>query len=297
MKAAYHRLLLIFADGVGLAAASEGNPFAVAPSPALRGLLGGPLTLESRTSRERLLLTGLDACLGVDGLPQSATGQTALFSGVNAPRLLGRHVTGFVGPRLEAVLESGNLFLEASRRGHSVTFANAYRPPGRRRTASVTTRSLEIAGLPRRSLEELVAGRAVAWDIVRDRFGAALDGALPTVTPRQAGRHLGAIASRHELTVYETFLTDLAGHRRDGLEPAEAVRRLDGLIGGVLAGAGPELTVLLTSDHGNLEDAATRSHTRNPVPLLAVGPAASRFRGATSILDVTPRILASFVPS
>ena len=39
-------LLFVFLDGVGLAPASPDNPLASAPTPALRGLLGGPLTIE-----------------------------------------------------------------------------------------------------------------------------------------------------------------------------------------------------------------------------------------------------------
>jgi hypothetical protein len=295
MSEAYHRILLLFVDGVGLAPASADNPLATVPAPTLRSLLGGPLTLESVSRREGLVLTPIDANLGVEGRPQSATGQTALFTGVNAPRLLGRHVTGFVGSRLKAILRGGNLFHSARRRGLSVTFANAYRPPrpeDRRRPVSVTTYSLEVAGLPRRGLPELRAGYAVTWDIVRDRFAEGVDGGVDLVEPEEAGGHLAALTSRHRLTVFETFLTDLAGHARFGMEPGEAVRRVDGLLGGLLAAAPEDLTVVLTSDHGNLEDGTQRVHTRNPVPLLAVGPAAHHFVEARTLLDVTPRILA-----
>jgi bisphosphoglycerate-independent phosphoglycerate mutase (AlkP superfamily) len=47
----------------------------------------------------------------------------------------------------------------------------------------------------------------------------------------------------------------------------------------------------VSSDHGNLEDATTKAHTTNPVPLLAVGPAAGHFQEATAITDVAPAIL------
>ena len=70
-----------------------------------------------------------------------------------------------------------------------------------------------------------------------------------------------------------------------------AVRRIDGLIAGYLDGAPAGATLILTSDHGNIEDSTSRSHTRNPVPLLAVGPLAAEFSNLSSILDVTPRIL------
>ena len=51
--------------------------------------------------------------------------------------------------------------------------------------------------------------------------------------------------------------------------------------------------VLLCSDHGNLEDASTRRHTTNPVPLLAWGAGAAEFVAPLARLDeVTPAILA-----
>ncbi|MDO9170716.1 MAG: hypothetical protein Q7W29_02680, partial [bacterium] len=61
-------------------------------------------------------------------------------------------------------------------------------------------------------------------------------------------------------------------------------------------GAAPETLVLLTSDHGNLEDLSTRSHTRNPVPLLAWGPGAATLLARCTRLDeVTPALLSLLV--
>ncbi|MDX1740430.1 MAG: peptidase, partial [Rhodothermales bacterium] len=56
---------------------------------------------------------------------------------------------------------------------------------------------------------------------------------------------------------------------------------------------GSNTTLLLTSDHGNLEDLSVKTHTRNPVPFVALGPAAHDFAEVRSILDVTPAILRS----
>ena len=51
--------------------------------------------------------------------------------------------------------------------------------------------------------------------------------------------------------------------------------------------------MLLCSDHGNIEDATVTTHTRNPVPLVAWGPAAREFvRGLTRLDQVTPAIVA-----
>lgn len=301
MGAEYHRVLLLFVDGLGLAPAGPRNALSEANTPVLASLLGGPLVLESTVRRSDLVLAPIDACLGVEGLPQSATGQTALFTGVNGARELGRHVTGFPGPRLRAMVSEHGIFGRAVAAGLAVTFANAYSREyleayerGARRP-SVTTCALAASGLPFRTFEDLERGRAVSWDITRERFAGAggfgPGGARVVIEPEVAGRHLAALTGEHRLTVFETFLTDLAGHGRFGLSAAEALRRIDGLIAGYLEQAPSGATLILTSDHGNIEDSVSRSHTRNPVPLLAVGPLAPRLADLESILDVTPCIL------
>lgn len=291
------RLLLLFVDGVGLAPAGPSNPFSRLATPGIERAAGGPLVAECAGRGEGRVLRPLDAALGVPGLPQSATGQTALFTGVNAPRLLGRHLTAFPGPRLRAVIREHSLFLRARQGGLAATFANAYTPGyleavdrGERR-ASVTTWAVRAAGLPLRGLAELEAGRAVTWDVRRDLFGRRGEPALAAIEAAEAGRHLAALAGGHDLTVYETFITDLAGHRRLGVTAEEAVARLDGLLAGLLEHLDPGVTLVLTSDHGNLEEEGHKLHTENPVPLLARGPRAAAFADLESLTEVTPRIL------
>ena len=122
------------------------------------------------------------------------------------------------------------------------------------------------------------------------------------VSPAQRG-HLHAaviswgldngLAAEFDLLLFESFLPDLAGHRR--IEPAWVLGILDDFLGGVLAHRSPGTTLVLCSDHGNLEDTTTKTHTTNPVPLLAIGPGAARFRQATAITDVAPAILGLLV--
>ena len=296
-----HRLILVFVDGVGLAPEGPDNVLGRAPTPTLRRLLGGPLTAERAAAAgtgETVDLVALDANLDVDGLPQSATGQTALFTGVNAAAEIGRHVSAFPGQRLRRLIRRHGLLARLGAAGHRATFANAYSRSYLRDLAaggarrSVTTCLVESADLEFRDEADLVAGRAVSWDITRELFAERTGAAVGSVTAGEAGGHLAVVAGRHRFTLFETFLTDLAGHRRIALTPAEAIARVDGLLGGLLAAAPPDLTLLVTSDHGNIEDGAGRLHTRNPVPLLAAGPAASSFAGLRSILDVTPAVLA-----
>ncbi len=287
----------MFVDGVGLAPAGADNVLATAPTPTLRRLLGGPLVAErAGTAAAGSRLASLDATLGVDGLPQSATGQTTLFTGVNAAADVGRHVSAFPGPRLRRLIRRHGLLGRLHAAGLPTTFANAYstsylrdleRGEARR---SVTTCLVQLGGLEFRSEADLAAGRAVTWDITRELFAQRTGAAAGDVTPAEAGRHLAAVAGRHRLTLFETFLTDLAGHGRLGITPAEAMARVDGLLGGLTTAAPDDLTVLLTSDHGNIEDSSSRLHTRNPVPLLATGPMASRFADLGSLVEVAPAV-------
>lgn len=294
------RVLLLFWDGVGLAPSGPSNPLSSAETPVLRRLLGGPLTTEQvGIPGESVLLEALDATLGVPGLPQSATGQTALFTGQNAAAALGHHVAAFPGPRLRAIIDEHSLFRRLAEAGLRATFANPFTPAywnalerGERRP-SVTTCAVRAAHLPFRDPGDLAAGRAVSWDVTREHFREMLGtegAAIETVAPPVAGGHLAAIAAEHAFTLHESFLCDLAGHRRMGIDAAAALGVLDGLLDGVLAERPADLTVLVTSDHGNVEEAAHRSHTRNPVPLLAVGPAARELRGLRSITDVAPSV-------
>ena len=288
---------MLFVDGVGLSPASEDNPFSTTSTPALEALLGGPLTLEACRSESGVVLVPLDAQLGLPGLPQSSTGQASLFTGVNAAQVLGRHQTGLPGPQMRAVIVEHGLFGRAREAGLEVTFANAYSQAyldalkrGDRKPSATTT-AMQGAGVELRDIDDLQREEAVTWDFCGDHAARRVEARIPQREAQEAGRILAQISSGQDLTLFETFLTDLAGHLKRGIEPADAVRRLDQAIGGLEEYRAADVTWILTSDHGNLEDVSVGTHTTNPVPLLAVGPAAGAFSELRSILDVAPAIL------
>lgn len=287
-------VLFLFVDGVGLAPKGPENPFSVPTLPGLAALVGGLWARDVSGGIADLL--ALDATLGVDGLPQSATGQTTLFTGVNAAAHMGHHVPALPGARLKRLLAERSVFRRLAAAGARVTFANVFtegyleRIESGEARPSATTLAVRAAGAPFRLPEAYAAGRAVAWDVTGERFRDRAGVDLPSVEPREAGRRLAEIAMEHDCTLYETFLTDLAGHRRWGVEIEEAVAALDGLLEGVAETADADVTVVLTSDHGNVEESDHRRHTRNPVPLLVWGPGRGAFAGATSIADVAGRL-------
>jgi len=268
------------------------------PTPALHRLLGGPLVLQDALDQGDVLLRPADATLGVPGLPQSATGQTALLTGANAPALAGRHITAYPTAPLRTLLAGSSLFARLMGSGARVALANVYSPEyfaavaARRLKVAAVTFAAQAAGVRLRTLEDLRAGQAVFHDLTNRRLRQwGYD--LPEITPGEAGRRLAAIAAANDLTFFEFFLTDLAAHGRIPLSADEAVAMVDDLITGILERRDAALTLLITSDHGNIEDDRTRLHTTNPVPVLVIGPARSAFSAVRAITDVAPAVTAA----
>jgi 2,3-bisphosphoglycerate-independent phosphoglycerate mutase len=292
------KILFVFLDGVGLAPSGPDNPLSQVPMPHLQALLGGPLVLDGvgqDGNRPNVTLRALDACLGVPGVPQSATGQTALFTGLNAPRLAGDHVTAYPTALLREIIAEHSVLKRASDAGARVVFANAHSErfwemirEGKRRLGASTLTAL-AAGASIPTLDDLRQGRAVLWDITHEIASSYLSYELPLVSAGEAGARLARMVSEYDLVLYESFLPDLAGHRR--IEPEWVLTRLDEFLGAVVTHLSSQATLVVSSDHGNLEDAATKMHTTNPVPLLVVGPGAQHFRQARAITDVAPAIL------
>ncbi len=288
--------LFIFLDGVGLGPNRPGNPFAEARYPAFERLCGGPLTIGREIDEPRRLFRAIDASLGVEGLPQSATGQTALFTGVNAARLEGMHISAFPTQALRDTINENSLLKKAREAGFRVTFANAYSPyywqrPRRRNRHSATTLTHMAAGLRFRDFDDLARGEAVYWDITHELARASYAPELPFTPAEVAGRRLAQLAMQYDLTLWETFLPDLCGHRRIAWSPAQTLQRIDAMLQGLIEAWPDDATLLITSDHGNLEDPSTKGHTYNPVPLVVWGPAASYFRGVTDLTGIAPAIL------
>jgi 2,3-bisphosphoglycerate-independent phosphoglycerate mutase len=292
------RIVFIFLDGFGLAPPGPYNPFAAGAMPFLESVLGSPLVAGQDVSLDTVMCRGIDACLGVEGTPQSATGQTALFTGVNAARTLGRHYPAFPNRPLIDIIKRENIYRQAMAAGRRCLFANAYSSiyfelvQEKRRRHSVTTHCLLAAGLPILTLEDMKAGRAVFWDITRTILASyPIEEKFPIITGQAAGAHLAALSRDHELVVFECFLPDLLGHKKNMAGARDFLTLLDGFLHSIVDHAPEDATVVLSSDHGNMEDLSMGPHTLNPVPLLVLGPAAPAFAKVKSIVDVTPSIL------
>jgi hypothetical protein len=196
---------------------------------------------------------------------------------------------------LREIIDQYSLLRQAAEMGASVLFANAHSERfwqmirERKRRLGASTLTALAAGVPIPTLADLREGRAVLWDITHEIATQYLDYDLPLVTAEEAGARLARLAGSYDLVMFESFLPDLVGHRR--LAPEWVLPRLDDFLGSVAEHRSSDTTLVVCSDHGNLEDSSTKGHTTNPVPLLVVGPGAAHFCGARSITDVTPAIL------
>lgn len=242
----------------------------------------------------------IDACLGVEGVPQSATGQGTMFTGVNCAKAMGRHCEGFPGPALRKIVETDNLFLQLKKRGRKVRFADAYLIDtvdelAARRFKSVTTVMALTVPESVSTADDLATGRAVMQDLTRETIQDRYPN-IPVIQPQRAAEHLFSIALENDFTLFEFFQSDVAGHSMDYARACAVLRVYDRFLAALVRFAeAAGITLVLTSDHGNMESMTERGHTRNPVPFVAYGPGEAAIRERVdSLVDVTPSILAAF---
>ena len=286
------RVLLFFIDGLGIGTRGTQNP--------LDGLEDAAPLANFQDEKAEIPFDGVlietDARLGVEGRPQSASGQTTILTGINAPATVGYHKQGFPNRALIDVINEHSIFLQLKRADVApITFANTYTQrffETRPRWISATTAAVEAAGLQFNKVEDLKAGRAVYQDFTNQMLIERGEQVEPR-TAEQAGDVLAAIVANHRFTLYEYFITDKIGHAQDGEVARAVLHNLARMIRRVLENIDlTSTTMILTSDHGNIEDLSTRSHTLNPVPTIIWGMSSQQVANRiSSLADITPAIV------
>ena len=291
-------ILFLFVDGIGLGRNDPySNPFARADLPNFQALLSGYRMVEkvAPLHNMRASLLTLDAGLGVNGVPQSATGQAVLLTGLNVPAQIGYHFGPWPNEAVTRALENGNLFSKVIKAGKRANFLNAYPQryfeaiqSGKRLYSSIPLAATS-AGLALKTSQDLIDGSGISADFTaqgwRENLGLQ---ETPLLTPLQAGERLAHLAKLADFSFFEYWLSDYAGHGQDMDEACRLLETFDQVLQGLLSKWDFQNgLVVLTSDHGNMEDLGTRRHTTNPVPVLLIGPPAVRRDFAAGLKDLT----------
>lgn len=293
-------IILIFVDGLGLGDNnSDTNPFVRYNPRFFLEVYGHPLCKElGKIISSSGCMIPTDANLGIEGLPQSATGQTTIFTGVNASQFMGRHIAGFPGPSLANLIQQYGIMKELRKKGCRVTSANMYTPnymelvARRKRRHSVTTLLILDAGLPLRSTEDMLAGRAVYQDITNETLLSLGMGEFSKITPGLVAKRLITLSRDFDFTLFEYFQTDRCGHKQDWSYAEKILQILDEFLFTIYLYTPSDTLVMVVSDHGNFEDLRRRMHTRNPVPTLLWGfQCENAAAGINSLIDLKPAMI------
>ncbi|HZQ10398.1 MAG TPA: peptidase [Anaerolineae bacterium] len=294
-------ILLVFCDGMGLGANDPAtNPFFHAPMNTLRAWFGKiPTRDDGILYGDAAILVPTDAQLGVPGVPQSGTGQTTIFTGINAPAAIGQHLGPYPNDALRAILKRDNLFMQVQALGLHAAFGNAYPPffferldRGKaRRTA--TMQAALAAKVELRGVNALARGEAVSALAMDNHFWVERGAPVPLITPRIAGENLMRLAQQFDFTAFEYAPTDMAGHKDDRTEILRVLNEVDEFWSGIVAQMNPQRDlIIITSDHGNIEDWSIKGHTLNPVPTILIGAHRDELAPKIhSLVDITPAIV------
>lgn len=295
-------LLMVFIDGLGLGKDDpQINPLVTAEMPFMKGLLSGNAltakTIASGLIDDELVIKPTDATLDVPGLPQSATGQTVLFAGVNGAKLAGRHINGFPTKFLRAILNEHSIFKVIHEAGGRAVFANTFTQEyfeiverGKWRHSASTTAAL-AGGTEILMLPDLLNGEAVYQDITNEHLKER-GYEVSLIGPEEAAHNLIKQVVKNDFTLFEYFQTDHCGHDQDWERALSLLNLLDRFLG-TLAEQSVEkgILLLIVSDHGNIEDLSIKTHTYNPVATIAIGKNAPFFKEVSDLLDIYPKVL------
>ena len=273
-------VLMIFIDGVGIGKEDyEFNPFFKFGFKTFTEIFGEIPTLQKQTLiKDKIFLFPADARLGMKGFPQSGTGQTSIFCGINAAKIIGKHFGPYPYSTLIPIIAEKNIFNYYLIKKEKVFFANAYPEiffdyirSGKSRL-SVTTLSCKLNGMRLNKVTDVRRGKAITAEITNERWNTKLKYNLPVIKPGTAAKRLLKIAAKNSFTLYEYFLTDHIGHGRYDGDIKKTVNVLDEFLLAVITGMDKKnMTLIICSDHGNFEDLSVKTHTLNPSLTISAG--------------------------
>ncbi len=291
---------MIFLDGVGIGEKNpDKNPFFQKSFQFFNQVFGETPHLNNQSiSKERKYIFPVDACMNIKGLPQSGTGQTSIYCGVNASAELGYHFGPYAHSALKPIIKEKNIFQTFKEKEFKVAFANAfpqvffdYLNSGKTRI-NVTSVMAMDSGIKFNDINDLKKGNALSAEITNRRWVEKLNYDISIIDPVIAARRLMNIATQNDFTLFEYFHTDHIGHGRLNPDKDQLLSDLDRFLYYVLDNIRDEITLIICSDHGNLEDISVKGHTLNPALGISAGRNAKHLRDSIKYLyDIKPALM------
>jgi hypothetical protein len=292
---------MLFLDGIGIGKKDfHFNPFFKYGFNTFTEIFNEIPSLENSVLKNNnYYLFPTDANLGVDGLPQSGTGQASLFCGFNAPKFVGKHYGPYPYSTTIPFLREKNILVRFYKNHGSGYFVNAYPKlffdyikSGRSRL-SVTTLTCKLSGIRLNSVTDVRRGRAITAELTNERWNKRLGYKLPIIKPKTAARRLLKIAQKNKFTLFEYYLSDHLGHLRLAKEFDKRFFEMDEFLITILNELDKsKITLIICSDHGNLEDLSTKTHTRNPALTITAGKNAEKiFNAVKDISQIKSAII------
>ncbi|MBK8395765.1 MAG: alkaline phosphatase family protein [Leptospiraceae bacterium] len=297
-------IVYFFIDGVGFGENDiEKNPFAKFAKGFFLPLANKPLPTNSKLTEGAYIKT--DASMGIKGLPQSATGQTAIWTGINAPQVLKRHISGYPTFTLRKIIDEFSILKVLEDRGKKAAFLNCYSPiyfenvKKKPKHVSASTMIQQASKIPFRNMEDLRNNNGVFMDISHEFFREFAKDFLPPGDsllnlrdPYEVGKNVVNIAQNYDLVLFEYFLTDKIGHDQNWEMAEKVIHTVERFIDGIHEAMDKKNhQLIITSDHGNLEDLTVSTHSVNPVPTYLYGNLTEFLKNKISSLsDIVPAL-------
>lgn len=297
-------ILYIFIDGIGFGKNDPlVNPFSVYSKSFFLPLAEKSFPNNHPLNKAIYCIT--DPKMGIEGLPQSATGQTAIWTGINAPKILGRHMSGFPTFTLKKIISKFSIIKVLEENGKKASFLNCYSPlffeniNRSKRHLSASTLVQLASSVPLKTFDDLQHKKGIFMDITHHILKEFAKDFLPQThelmqerNPYEVGQLAVQLARENDLTLYEYFLTDKVGHAQDWNLAKKVILDVEAFIEGILSEIDESNEqLIITSDHGNLEDLSTDIHTANPVPTVLYGKYSNDLAEQIHFLyDIVPAI-------
>lgn len=292
---------MIFLDGVGIGKKDyDFNPFFKSGFKTFEKIFGETPSLDKlKIERNGIYLFPSDAQMGVEGFPQSGTGQVSIFCGINAPKFVGKHFGPFPYSTTVPIIAEKNILKYFKDDDKKAYFANAYPQvffdyldSGKTRL-NATALCCKLSDIKLNTVKEVEQGKALTAEITNVRWNKRLNYKLKEIEPETGARRLLNIALQNDFTLYEYFLTDHLGHGRIPDEFDSIYNTIDKFLFTILNEIqSDKMTLIICSDHGNFEDISIKTHTLNPALTITAGINSREIAESINDLsDIKPSII------